>query len=171
MTGLERNADIVTMCSYAPLFAHVDAWQWTPDLIWFDNLRSFGTANYYVQKLFATHKGTHLLQISSGGAVLTGQDKIYASSVWDNDTKEVILKIVNSSDEDQEKEIIIEGRGKVNPKATLIVLKSDSLEAVNSLDGPKNISPVEQPITLKGKKFNLTFPPSSLSVVRIKYLK
>ena len=24
MTGLERNADVVTMCSYAPLFAHVD---------------------------------------------------------------------------------------------------------------------------------------------------
>ena len=40
MTGLERNADIVQMCSYAPLFAHVDAWQWRPDLIWFDNLNS-----------------------------------------------------------------------------------------------------------------------------------
>jgi alpha-N-arabinofuranosidase len=32
MTGLERNADVIYMCSYAPLFAHVDAWQWTPDL-------------------------------------------------------------------------------------------------------------------------------------------
>jgi alpha-N-arabinofuranosidase len=42
------------MASYAPLFAHVDAWQWTPDLIWFNNLKSFGTANYYVQKLFST---------------------------------------------------------------------------------------------------------------------
>jgi alpha-N-arabinofuranosidase len=171
MTGLERNADIVTMCSYAPLFAHVDAWQWTPDLIWFDNLRSFGTANYYVQKLFANHKGTHLLQISSGGAALTGQDKIYASSVWDNVTNEVILKIVNSSDKDLEREVMIEGRGKLNPKATLIVLKSDSLEEVNSLDEPKNISPVEQSITLKGKKFSLIFPSRSLAVVRIKYLK
>jgi alpha-N-arabinofuranosidase len=37
MTGLERNADVVQMASYAPLFAHVDAWQWRPDLIWFDN--------------------------------------------------------------------------------------------------------------------------------------
>ena len=37
MTGLERNADIVQMASYAPLFAHVEGWQWTPDLIWFDN--------------------------------------------------------------------------------------------------------------------------------------
>ena len=39
LTGLERNADVVRMASYAPLFAHVDAWQWAPDLIWFDNLR------------------------------------------------------------------------------------------------------------------------------------
>src|SRR5262249_28110279 len=53
MTGLERNADVVTMTSYAPLFAHIDAWQWRPDLIWFDNTRSFGTPNYYVQKMFS----------------------------------------------------------------------------------------------------------------------
>ena len=60
MTGLERNADIVFMASYAPLFAHVDGWQWTPDLIWFDNLRSYGTADYYVQKLFSNNKGVWL---------------------------------------------------------------------------------------------------------------
>lgn len=43
MTGFERNADVVQMSAYAPLLAHVDGWQWTPNLIWFDNLRSFGT--------------------------------------------------------------------------------------------------------------------------------
>ena len=58
MTGLERNADVVTMSSYAPLFGHVDAWQWTPNLIWFDNLRSYGTPNYYVQKMFSVNRGT-----------------------------------------------------------------------------------------------------------------
>ena len=58
MTGLERNAEVVTMCSYAPLFAHSEGWQWTPDLIWFDNLKSYGTPNYYVQKLFSLNKGT-----------------------------------------------------------------------------------------------------------------
>ena len=46
MTGLERNADVVRLASYAPLFAHLDGWQWTPDLIWVDNLRVFGTPNY-----------------------------------------------------------------------------------------------------------------------------
>ncbi|MCX8107935.1 MAG: alpha-L-arabinofuranosidase, partial [Verrucomicrobiae bacterium] len=47
MIGMERNADIVCMASYAPLFAHADAWQWRPNLIWFDNLRVCGTPSYY----------------------------------------------------------------------------------------------------------------------------
>src|SRR5665647_3500847 len=47
MTGLERNAAVVNLASYAPLFAHVDGWQWTPDLIWVNNLQSYGTPNYY----------------------------------------------------------------------------------------------------------------------------
>jgi hypothetical protein len=57
MTGLERNAGVVRMASYAPLFAHIDGWQWAPDLIWFDNIGSYGTPDYYVQKLFETNKG------------------------------------------------------------------------------------------------------------------
>ena len=52
------------MASYAPLFAHVDAWQWTPNLIWFDNLRSYGTPSYYVQKLFGQNKGTTVLPVT-----------------------------------------------------------------------------------------------------------
>lgn len=49
MTGLERNADVVHMATYAPLFAHVEGWQWRPDLIWFDNLNSVRTCSYYVR--------------------------------------------------------------------------------------------------------------------------
>jgi alpha-N-arabinofuranosidase len=49
------------MASYAPLMAHVDAWQWKPDEIWFDNLRSYGTPNYYVQSVFANNAGTRVV--------------------------------------------------------------------------------------------------------------
>jgi alpha-L-arabinofuranosidase len=63
MTGLERNADVVRMASYAPLFAHVDAWQWTPDLIWANNLHVYGTPNYYVQKLFSVNRGDEVLPV------------------------------------------------------------------------------------------------------------
>lgn len=57
MTGLERNADVVVMSSYAPLFGHEEGWQWRPNLIWADNLRSYGTPNYYVQQLFSRNRG------------------------------------------------------------------------------------------------------------------
>lgn len=63
MTGLERNADVVRMASYAPLFGHADGWQWTPNLIWADNLRSYGTPNYHVQALFARNRGDVVLPV------------------------------------------------------------------------------------------------------------
>jgi alpha-L-arabinofuranosidase len=69
MTGLERNADVVRMASYAPLFAHVEGWQWTPDLIWADNLRSYGTPNYYVQQLFCRNRGDVVLPVSNDAPV------------------------------------------------------------------------------------------------------
>ncbi len=61
MTGFERNADLVEMSAYAPLLAHIDAWQWTPNLIWFDNLRSFGTPSYYAQQMFGANRGGRVL--------------------------------------------------------------------------------------------------------------
>ena len=105
MTGLERNAEVVHLSSYAPLFAHVEGWQWTPDLIWFDNLKSYGTPNYYVQKLFSTHRGSHVIPILSGNTPVTGQQGLYASAVLDKPSGEIILKIVNASGKDQETEI------------------------------------------------------------------
>jgi alpha-L-arabinofuranosidase len=63
MTGIERNADIVVMAAYAPLFVHVNARQWNPDLIGFDSSRVYGTPSYYVQKLFSLYRGTHVLPL------------------------------------------------------------------------------------------------------------
>ena len=61
MTTLERNADIVHMATYAPLFAHVEGWQWRPDLIWFDNLNSVKSVSYYVQQMYARNMGTNVV--------------------------------------------------------------------------------------------------------------
>jgi alpha-L-arabinofuranosidase len=71
MTGLERNADVVRMASYAPLFANADAWQWTPDLIWVDSLRAYPTPNYYVQQLFSRNRGDVLVPVSCDAPVQT----------------------------------------------------------------------------------------------------
>lgn len=63
MTGMERNADVVRLASYAPLFGHVEGWQWTPNMIWADNLRSYGTPNYHVQALFSQNRGDVVLPV------------------------------------------------------------------------------------------------------------
>lgn len=67
MTGMERNAAVVVMASYAPLFGHVEGWQWRPNLIWFDNLRVFGTPSYYVQQMFARNRGDWVLPLQLQG--------------------------------------------------------------------------------------------------------
>jgi alpha-L-arabinofuranosidase len=69
MTGLERNADVVRMASYAPLFARVDAWQWKPDLIWTDNFHALATPSYYVQQLFSRNRGDVVLPVSNNAPV------------------------------------------------------------------------------------------------------
>jgi len=170
MTGLERNAEVVHLCSYAPLFAHVDGWQWTPDLIWFDNLKSFGTTNYYVQKMFSNNKGTQVLSMLQENKPLTGQDGLYASAAFDQNSNEIILKLVNSSSKNQSVNIALEGAKKLDGKGKLIVLKSDDLSKVNSLDQPTLVSPVEQELIIKGKKLNQVLSPNSFTVIRIKQI-
>jgi alpha-L-arabinofuranosidase len=168
MTGLERNADVVAMCSYAPLFAHVDAWQWTPDLIWFDNLKSFGTTSYYVQKLFSNFKGTHLLEITDNGKPLEGQSGLYASSCLDKNTGEIILKIVNTSANTISRSIAIATKKRVEQAAMMSVLKSGKPDDMNTIENPTAIQPVNKTVRMDGKHLNLQIDPYSLSVIRIK---
>lgn len=168
MTGLERNADLIHMASYAPLFAHTEGWQWTPNLIWFDNLRSYGTPNYYVQKLFANNKGNKILPVLYQNAAATGQDGLYASSVFDEATNEVIVKIVNTTSAAKSTVVVINGSKKPENPAKITVLRSDNPEAMNSLEQPTKISPTEQTIQVTDKKINLTLSPGSLSVLRVR---
>ena len=168
MTGLERNAGVVSMASYAPLFAHVDAWQWTPDLIWFDNVRSYGTPNYYVQKLYSTNKGTQVIPLLRDGQALTGKDSMYASAVLDKTAGEVVIKIANTSAISQSAQVELEGVKKPAAMANVLVMQSTNLQQVNSLDKPKALSPMMEQAKVTGTNLALTLPPYSFSVVRLK---
>lgn len=168
MTGLERNADVVWLTSYAPLFAHVDGWQWTPDLIWFDNLKSFGTPNYYVQKLFATNAGTKLIPVNMDKNPVKGQEGLYASSVLDEQTREIIVKVVNSQASSRTVNISLNGVGKLASEAQVITLTDDDLEDVNSLQNPENIAPKSSTIKVIGKKMSLNIPAYALLVLKVK---
>ena len=155
MTGLERNADIVHMATYAPLFAHVDGWQWRPDMIWFDNLRSVKTVSYYVQQLYAQNKGTNVLPLSMNGKPVTGADDqkgLFATAAWDASKKEIIVKIVNTSDDSQHVRINLNGVKKNErlSNGKLITLKSRDLDAENTLDNPNLIVPVESRVSIEG---------------------
>ena len=167
MTGLERNAAVVNLASYAPLFAHIDGWQWTPDLIWVNNLQSYGTPNYYVQKLYSTNKGTNVVPALMNGKAISGQDSLYVSAVIDTKTKEVIIKIVNASGKSISRKIAIDGAKNLAAIATVTVLKANDLSAVNSFSTPQAISPVTTAMPINGKLLQLALPANSLSVYRI----
>ncbi|MEO8240484.1 MAG: alpha-L-arabinofuranosidase C-terminal domain-containing protein [Flavobacterium sp.] len=167
MTGLERNAEVVNLTSYAPLMAHEEAWQWSPDMIWFNNLEVYGTPNYYVQKLFSTNKGTDLLAITKDGKPLTGQNNLYASAVKDINAKEVIVKLVNTSSTQQEVTIDLKG-SKLTSDGTVITLTSPNLQDENTFADPKKISPKESAFKLKGEKAQISLPAYSVTVLKLK---
>ncbi|TMR88932.1 alpha-L-arabinofuranosidase C-terminal domain-containing protein [Nonomuraea basaltis] len=74
MTGLERNADVVELTSYAPLLSNVDYVDWAPDLIWFDNDQAYGSPSYHVQRLFSTNVGDRILPSSFEGEARPAED-------------------------------------------------------------------------------------------------
>ncbi|WP_436490871.1 alpha-L-arabinofuranosidase C-terminal domain-containing protein [Chitinophaga sp. ARDCPP14] len=171
MTGLERNTDVVVMASYAPLLAHVDGWQWTPDLIWFDNLRSYGTPNYYVQKLYANNKGTAVVPMLKGNQVISGQDSVYASTVVDDATGELVIKLVNTSATVKPVAVAVQGVKSIAANGKLTTLRSNDLQGLNSLDRPTGISPEEKDINIKGKTIRTDIAPWSFYVIRAKINK
>jgi alpha-L-arabinofuranosidase len=146
----------------------VDGWQWTPDLIWVNNLQSYGTPNYYVQKLYSLNKGTNVVPALLDGKAVTGQDSLYVSAVIDSTTNEVIIKVVNGSNTAQSKNITLQGVKKLPAKGLLTVLQVNDLNDVNSIAQPKNVVPVESVFSCKGKQMLFVAPPYSFSVIRIK---
>ena len=171
MTGLERNADIVHMCTYAPLFAHVDAWQWCPDMIWFDNLRMMKTPNYYIQQLYAQNKGTNTMTLLwPDKKAVTGQENFYASAVYDKGQNCYIVKVANTSTEAKNVKVTLTGTKK-NATFTVgdcIVIKNNNLKAINTLDTPTNIIPEKTTAVMEGNILNIQTEGQSFGVYKIK---
>lgn len=169
MIGLERNADLVKMSCYAPLFGNANAWQWTPDLIWFDNLRVYGTPNYYVQQMFSLNRGDKLLsvQVKDLPAMESKKKTLYVSSSLDERESYVILKAVNVTAGTVKSTVELQGVGPLGSKAKAIVLSSDKLTDENSLENPKKIYPAESALLISGSTFSYVFKPYSLTVLRV----
>ena len=174
MTNIERNADVVHMATYAPLLAHVEGWQWRPDLIWFDNLRSVRSCSYYVQQLYGTNKGTNVVPLRMDGKPVSGQagqNGLFASAVWDEPTQTYIVKVINTSDTAQPVAITFEGLKSSQRLAAepSIVFHSDNPDADNTLDNPTAIVPRETLApTVGGNQMTAEVGAQTFAVYKIK---
>lgn len=143
MTGLERNADVVYMATYAPLLAHVEGWQWRPDMVWFDNTRVMRTSNYYVQQMYSNNKGREVIPVTMDGRPVAGkegQSQLYATAVRTS-ADEIVLKVVNLSPYAQTVQYEFIDAKPVTGGVT--VLHNDNPVAENTLDEPDAVVPVE----------------------------
>ena len=170
MTGFERNADVVHMATYAPLFAHVKGWQWRPDMIWYDNLRMFKSCSYYVQQLYGQYKGTNVLPLTMNGRNVCGdedQNGLFASAVCDKNKGSIYIKVANVSDKAQPVKLNLKGLKKATG-AKVITLTSSDPVAENTLDNPEKITPKESDVTLNGTTIDTEVAPKSFNVFVIK---
>ena len=138
MTGLERNADVVYMSSYAPTFAHAEGWQWRPDLIWFDNLRVMKSCSWYVQSLFASNRGSRVIPITAEGKPVVNINGLNATASIDDATGDIIIKIANVNQYSQTVSFELPGGLTGASKTTL---HSDNAMEENTLDEPERIVP------------------------------
>lgn len=171
MTDLERNADIVEMATYAPLFAHVEGWQWRPDAIWYDNLRKFNSCSYYVQQLYSLNKGTNVLSLTMNGKPVAGNDGqngLFASAVLDKNTNEVVIKIINTGDKPQPVTLNLKGMKKGTYAARLISLHSDDLTEENTLDNPTKIVPQTSSLSVTAPAQNISVPARTFHIYRVR---
>ena len=182
MTGFERNADIVHMTTPAPLFAHVDGWQWRPDQIWYDQTQMFKTTSYYVQQMYATNRGTNVLRLTMprqqgkktvGVPVANqeGQNGLFATACYDAPSGDVIIKVVNTSKTVQPVILNLNGMT-VSGTARTLTLSHQGLDDENSINQPELIAPRPGTIGIEaGKKqsvINDLIPAMTFTVYRVK---
>jgi len=182
MTGFERNADIVHMTTPAPLFAHVDGWQWRPDQIWYDQTQMFKTVSYYVQQMYATNKGTHVLPLTTRKqqgkkavavpvANQEGQNGLFASAAFDKDANEVIVKVVNTSKTVQPITLNLKDLTGAATAHTL-TLSHKGMDDENSILRPELITPQQGSIAVESDKkqsvINDQLPAMSFRIYRVK---
>lgn len=167
---VERNADIVCMTSYAPLFARKGATNWDPDLIYFDNERPFLTCSYYVQQMFGKSAGQYYygdcvrFEDDKAGVVQPVKDSHYGQSVVLNvKTRRLYVKLCNASAEEKLAHLNLSRFGKMK-RATVTEL-SGKPDAENNYD-LQPIAPVQKPFSTQSRT-DVSLPPYSFKMIEI----
>ena len=162
---VERNADVVCMTSYAPLFAKKDATNWNPDLIYFDNERIYPTCSYYVQQLFGLSSGQYYygdcvrFEGDAAGIQQPQEDVHYGQSVVLNvKTRKLYVKLVNATDKEKEADINL-SRFPIKKNCVKTVLAGTADQENNYKEQP--IAPKKETVKAQ-KKFDIDLPPYSM---------
>ena len=159
LTGLERNADVVLMASYAPLFQNVNGYQWSPDLIGYDALNSVNSPSYYVQQLFSLNHGDVVVP-----ATLTGSAPLAVVASRNTRQGTLYLTVVNSASAAQVSHVAIGGVRAIAASSRVAVLTSGSVDDENTLDQPRQVYPVTRQIKTPATSFLYSFLPNSVTV-------
>lgn len=192
MCCLERNADIVMMHCYAPLFVNVSdlgagrSMQWKSDLIGYDALNSYGSPSYYAQKMFSQHQGDEVLAIAAQNlptyqwqppakkhngveqpATTNEVKSLFYSATRERNTGKIIVKIVNRADAPQLVKLDISGVSSIGAEGSATVLKAANRDATNSLDEPKKVVPETETVSGLGTSFTRTYPPCSITILEL----
>ncbi len=162
LTGVERNADVVFMASYAPLLARIGYVQWAPDMIWFDSETVFGTPSYYVQKMYSVNMGQYTLKTESIGL----PERFYSSVSYDETKKELILKLVNATPEPLQ--LTFEFPGSQPAAGEVTLLGGPDIKAYNTIGQPFKAAAHTRPM-LKEECRSFELPPTTFAVCCIPY--
>lgn len=166
MTGLERNADVVVMNCYAPLLTRIEpgSFQWNPNLIGYDSLRSYGSPSYYAQMMFNEHRGDIVVK-----AAMTAElEKFFYSVTRDAEKGTLYIKAVNLDATAETVEIDLSGTRKVSDTGELTVLTSAKPDDTNTIDDPAKITPVTRKVRRLANNFRQTFAPYSVNVLEFR---
>lgn len=160
LVNVERNADVVHMTSYAPLFARHGHTNWNPDLIYFNSSRVDLTPGYYTQKIFGNNGGSqyvtgHLMVESLRDDVCK---RVATSAVYDNEMGDLIIKLVNL--------LPVAVNTSVDVNDCDVLVKSASCTVLTGSPTDQNVVLVDTVIEV-AQQFNYEMPPYSFTTIRI----
>jgi alpha-N-arabinofuranosidase len=196
MVGMERNADLVIMHSYAPLFVNVNpgGMQWQTDLIGYNTVSSYGSPAYWAQQLFSTHHGDTVLATTATGIPShewqpptrgrggpTAQTPqltpatpmplqvplMFFDATRESSSGTIYVKVVNRAATGEVVHISLSGLSAVEPKGKATVLAAGSPTDTNTIADPAKVVPVASDASGLGADFTRTFPPYSITVLEL----
>jgi len=189
MLNMEKNSDVVKMCSYAPLFENVNDRRWAVNLILMDSSRVVGRSSYQVQKLFSANRPDYVLKTEVQASVAmiippaapagsgistrpvaaqpTQVRQIYSLAGLDQRRGEVVIKVVNPTPSPASATLTVKGLSKIGGRTKVFTLGHADPATENSLDRPNAVVPVESEVKISGAEFSYVFAPNSLTILRV----